>query len=177
MFCITCRAGGCDFSCGSTSQNSATASRPYGHPERLASTSLLSPSSPPSRSIRSFHTTADDHELYISSLQQGWDIPSTTASSAEPLGPHGHPDSICMNCCRASTTRRDSTLTCSRRCQGDLATHRLASLPPSDIWSSSLPWSMPSISGMRHEPDVLVHQLGMAADMTDDVLTAFIVMN
>ena len=34
-----------------------------------------------------------------------------------------------------------------------------------------------SISRMQHEPDVLVHQLGMAADTTDDVLTAFIVVD
>ncbi len=32
-------------------------------------------------------------EQYLSSLQQGWGITSTATSSAEPLGPRGHPES------------------------------------------------------------------------------------
>ena len=69
------------------------------HPDRMIYSndlfwrSLLSPSSPPRRSIRSFHTTADDPGSYLSSLQQGCDIASTVASSPEPLRPCGHPES------------------------------------------------------------------------------------
>ena len=62
-------------------------------PPPSRSVSLLSPSSPPLRSIRSFRTTTDAPGSYLSSLQQGCDITSTTASSAQPLRPRGHPES------------------------------------------------------------------------------------
>ena len=62
-------------------------------PPPSRSVSLLSPSSPPRRSIQSFHTTTDAPGSYLSSLQHGCDIASTAASSPEPFRPRGHPES------------------------------------------------------------------------------------
>ena len=68
------------------------------HPDRMIYSNdlfwrgLLNPSSPPRRSIRSFHTTTDAPGSYLSSPQQGCDIASTAASSPEPFRPRGHPE-------------------------------------------------------------------------------------
>ncbi len=100
------------------------------HPEIVPPAGV---SVPPLNRILSPHSIPGLRELYISSLQPGWDITSTAASSAEPLGPHGHPDSTSMNCGHVSAIGRDSILTRLCRCQGDPAPHRFVSPSPSGI--------------------------------------------
>ena len=90
------------------------------------SVSLLSPSSPPRRSICSFHTTADDPGSYLSSLQQGCDIASTMASSPEPLRPRGHPESpppVGVQCLPPSDVLHDPTVSSIPSLLNSLVSH------------------------------------------------------
>ena len=122
--------------CLKTNSMLTSSSSPYsvpgksaGHPEFVPASRRVS-STTQQGSVPSQHSG-----LASSSLQPGWDITSTAASSAEPLGPHGHPDSTSMNCGHVSAIGRDSILTRLCRCQGDPAPHRFVSPSPSGIRS------------------------------------------